>query len=245
MRMRYALITPDTRLTTPKTRHTELPCTLHIQDEFAKGFATLAGIGPAVSIFGSARTLSDCEHYATGKCIAAALVEAGFAVITGGGPGAMEAANKGARQAGGLSVGLGIELSFEEGLNDWVNLGLMFRYFFVRKAMFVTYSQGFVVLPGGLGTLDELFEILTMMQTGKTPTVPIVLLGTQYWNGLLTWLCEAVVANGLANPHDLNRIHITDNIDEAVQEVTMAQSVIGTVQKAVIGTVQKAQLSAT
>ncbi len=152
--------------------------------------------------------------------IGGALVDAGFAVITGGGPGAMEAANKGAREANGISVGLGIELPFEQGLNQHVDLGLNFRYFFVRKTMFVKYSQGFVVLPGGLGTLDELFEALTLVQTQKITRFPIVLFGTEYWSGLVDWLRGTVIAQGKASEKDLYLFHVTDDVDEAIALVT-------------------------
>ncbi|HWI32836.1 MAG TPA: TIGR00730 family Rossman fold protein, partial [Lapillicoccus sp.] len=150
---------------------------MRIQSEFIEGFGALAELGPAVSVFGSARTTPDHPTYELAVRIGRGLVEAGFAVITGGGPGAMEAANKGAREAGGISVGLGIEVPFESGLNPYVDLGVNFRYFFVRKTMFVKYAQGFIVLPGGFGTLDELFEALTLVQTRKVTSFPIVLLG--------------------------------------------------------------------
>ena len=144
-------------------------------------------------------------------------MQAGFAVITGGGPGAMESANKGASEAGGVSVGLGIELPFETGLNRWVDKGINFRYFFARKTMFVKYAQGFVVLPGGLGTFDELFEALTLRQTGKITQFPIVLLGTSYWSGLLDWLRDTVAAEGKISPADLDMMTLTDDVDEAVR----------------------------
>jgi uncharacterized protein (TIGR00730 family) len=137
-------------------------------------------------------------------------------VITGGGPGAMEAANKGACEAGGVSVGLGIELPFEQGLNEYVDIGVNFRYFFVRKTMFVKYARGFVVLPGGFGTLDELFEALTLVQTRKVTRFPIVLFGSAYWQGLLDWLHGSLVAEGKASPHDLDLLHVTDDVEEAV-----------------------------
>ncbi|MBV9022243.1 MAG: TIGR00730 family Rossman fold protein, partial [Streptomycetaceae bacterium] len=158
---------------------------MRIQSEFVEGFGALAELGPAVSVFGSSRTVPGSPEYEAGVRIGRALAEAGFAVITGGGPGAMEAANKGACEAGGVSVGLGIELPFEQGLNNYVDIGVNFRYFFVRKTMFVKYSQGYVVLPGGLGTLDELFEALTLVQTGKVTRFPVVLLGVDYWSGLV------------------------------------------------------------
>src|SRR5215210_2458911 len=183
---------------------------LRIQSEFVDGFGTLAELGPAVSVFGSARTPRDHPLYATAEKLAAELVEAGFAVITGGGPGLMEAANKGAAQAGGLSVGLGIELPREQGLNAWVQLGVDFRYFFARKTMFVKYAQGFIVMPGGFGTLDELFEALTLVQTGKVTSFPIVLVGTEFWSGLLTWVEERLVAAGTVSPEDPSLITLTD-----------------------------------
>ena len=163
--------------------HTDPWRVLRIQAEFVEGFGSLAELGPAIAVFGSARTPTDHPFYAIAEEAGRTLAEAGFAVITGGGPGAMEAANKGACEAGGVSVGLGIELPFESGLNQWVDKGINFRYFFARKTMFVKYSQGFVVLPGGLGTLDELFEALTLVQTQKVTSFPIVLIGTAYWQG--------------------------------------------------------------
>ncbi len=196
--------------------HTDPWRVQRITAEFVEGFGALAELGPAVAVFGSARTPVDDPAYAQGEQVGRALVEAGFAVITGGGPGAMEAANKGASEAGGVSVGLGIELPFETGLNDWVDLGIDFRYFFARKTMFVKYSQGFVVLPGGLGTLDELFEALTLVQTGKVTAFPVVLLGTAYWSGLVDWLRGSVVAGGKMSGADLDKLVVTDDVEEAV-----------------------------
>src|SRR3954465_9010403 len=186
--------------------HTDPWRVLRIQAEFVEGFGALAELGPAISVFGSARTARDDAEYALAERLGAALVQAGFAVITGGGPGAMEAANKGACEAGGVSVGLGIELPFEQGINAWVELGINFRYFFVRKTMFVKYSQGFVVLPGGFGTLDELFEALTLVQTKKVTRFPVVLMGTWYWQGLIDWLRDTMAAEGKIGPEDLNLI---------------------------------------
>ena len=151
------------------------------------------------------------------------LVEEGFAVITGGGPGAMEAANKGACEAGGVSVGLGIELPWESGLNEWVDVGVNFRYFFARKTMFVKYSQGFIVLPGGVGTLDELFEALTLVQTGKITDFPIVLVGSSYWQGLLDWMRDTSLASGTISQVDLDRLILTDDVDEAVDLMVAAR----------------------
>ncbi|GAA4700190.1 TIGR00730 family Rossman fold protein [Nocardioides nanhaiensis] len=200
--------------------HTDPWRVLRIQAEFVEGFGALAELGPAIGVFGSARTPVDHPSYAQGVEVGRKLVEAGYAVITGGGPGAMEAANKGACEAGGVSVGLGIELPFESGLNEWCDVGINFRYFFARKTMFVKYSQGFVVLPGGLGTLDEMFEALTLAQTQKVTAFPVVLLGTDYWAGLLDWLRETVLADGKINPEDLDRLMVTDDVDEAVAAVT-------------------------
>ncbi|QCW49840.1 TIGR00730 family Rossman fold protein [Nocardioides dongxiaopingii] len=196
---------------------------LRIQAEFVEGFGALADLGPAVCVFGSARTPATDPAYAQGEQVARRLVEEGFAVVTGGGPGAMEAANKGATEAGGVSVGLGIELPFESGLNEWVDLGINFRYFFVRKTMFVKYSQGFVVLPGGIGTLDELFEALTLAQTQKVTAFPVVLLGTAYWSGLVDWLRDTVLADGKISPSDLDRFVVTDDVDEAVALMVAAR----------------------
>ncbi|MFD3451877.1 TIGR00730 family Rossman fold protein [Streptomyces sp. NPDC058691] len=193
---------------------------MRIQSEFVEGFGALAELGRAVSVFGSARTAEGAPEYETGVRIGRALAEAGFAVITGGGPGAMEAANRGACEAGGVSVGLGIELPFEQGLNPYVDIGVNFRYFFVRKTMFVKYASGFIVLPGGFGTLDELFEALTLVQTRKVTQFPIVLFGTAYWRGLVDWVRETVVHQGKASPVDLELLHLTDDVDEAVALVT-------------------------
>jgi uncharacterized protein (TIGR00730 family) len=196
---------------------------LRIQAEFVEGFGALAELGPAIAVFGSARTPADHPSYAQAEEAGRKLVEAGFAVITGGGPGAMEAANKGASEAGGLSVGLGIELPFELGLNEWVDVGINFRYFFVRKTMFVKYSQGFIVLPGGLGTLDETFEALTLAQTQKITSFPVVLIGTEYWSGLIEWLRGTVLADGKIAEADLDRLTLTDDIDEAVELMVKAR----------------------
>ncbi len=196
--------------------HTDPWRVLRIQSEFVEGFGALAELGPAIGVFGSARTPVDHPHYAVAEEVGRKLVDAGFAVITGGGPGAMEGANKGACEAGGVSVGLGIELPFESGLNQWVDKGINFRYFFARKTMFVKYSQGFVVLPGGLGTLDELFEALTLVQTQKVTSFPIVLIGTAYWQGLIGWLRDTALAEGKINAKDLDMMVLTDDVDEAV-----------------------------
>lgn len=199
--------------------HTDTWRVLRIQSEFVEGFGALAEVPKAVTVFGSARTAVDHPEYAQARELGKSLAEAGFAVITGGGPGAMEGANRGACDADGYSIGLGIELPFEQGLNEWVDLGVNFRYFFVRKTMFVKYSQAFVCLPGGFGTLDELFEALTLVQTEKVTRFPIILLGTEFWSGLIDWIKNTLVAQGKVSRKDLELIHCTDSVDEAVQIV--------------------------
>jgi uncharacterized protein (TIGR00730 family) len=204
--------------------HTDPWRVLRIQAEFIEGFGALAELGPAIGVFGSARTRADDPYYAMGEVLGRELVEAGFAVITGGGPGVMEAANKGACEAGGVSVGLGIELPFESGLNQWVDLGVNFRYFFARKTMFVKYSQGFAVLPGGLGTLDEMFEALTLAQTQKVTSFPVVLIGKHYWQGLVDWLAGPVAGDGKISPRDLDMVTLTDDVSEAVEIMVAARA---------------------
>ena len=189
---------------------------LRIQTEFVEGFEALEDLGPAVSLFGSARIKDGDPMYQAARQIGQALAGRGVAVITGGGPGIMEAANRGADEAGGVSVGLGIELPFEEAMNDYVNLGLMFRYFFARKVMFLKYAQGFIALPGGFGTFDELFETLTLIQTGTVQDFPLVLFGSDYWTGLLHWLRTTMAGRGYINPSDMDLITLTDDVDEAV-----------------------------
>jgi hypothetical protein len=207
--------------------HTDPWRVLRIQTEFVEGFGLLAELPRAISVFGSARTPSDHPHYAVARRLGAALAEAGWAVITGGGPGVMEAANRGCSEAGGLSVGLGIELPFEQQLNDWVDLGIEFRYFFARKTMFVKYSQGFVCLPGGFGTLDEAFEALTLVQTRKINQFPIVLLGVEYWTPLLDWIRTTLVEGGFVSPQDVGLVHLTDDVDEVLRVIEAAQSAPG------------------
>jgi uncharacterized protein (TIGR00730 family) len=192
---------------------------LRVQAEFVEGFGLLAELPQAVSVFGSARTKPGSREYELGVEIGRRLHEAGYAVITGGGPGIMEAANKGCDEAGGLSVGLGIELPFEQRLNDFVDIGLQFRYFFVRKTMFVKYSQAFIVLPGGFGTLDELFEAITLVQTRKITKFPIVLVGTDFWGGLLDWIKDKMLANAKISPEDLDLIRLTDDPEDAVRTI--------------------------
>jgi uncharacterized protein (TIGR00730 family) len=202
--------------------HTDPWRVLRIQSEFVEGFGALAELGAAVSVFGSARIGHDDPFYALGEQLGRRLAQAGFAVITGGGPGAMEAANKGALEAGGTSVGLGIELPFEAGMNEWVDVGVNFRYFFARKTMFVKYAQGFVVMPGGFGTLDELFEALTLVQTQKVTSFPIVLVGTDYWGGLVDWIRSTMLAEGKIRADDLDMFCLTDDVDEVVRVLVKA-----------------------
>ncbi len=196
-------------------RETDTWRTLRIMGEFVEGFDALAEVGPAISIFGSARIGRRNRYYGAARRLAARLVAEGYAIITGGGPGVMEAANRGARDAGGLSIGANIELPFEQGLNEYVDLGMEFRYFFVRKVMFVKYAEGFVIFPGGFGTLDELFESLTLIQTGKVEHFPVVLYGKDYWSGLLSWIRERPLYEEKISPEDLDLVTITDNVEEA------------------------------
>lgn len=196
--------------------HTDPWRVLRIQSEFVEGFGALAELGPAVSVFGSARTRPGSPNYELAVDVGRKLAEAGLAVITGGGPGSMEAANKGAVQANGVSVGLGIELPFEQGMNQWVDLGVNFRYFFARKTMFVKYAQGFIVLPGGLGTLDELFEAMVLVQTRKVTSFPIVLIGTAFWEPMLQWLRTTLVSEGMMAEADLDLVQVVDDAERAV-----------------------------
>jgi hypothetical protein len=199
--------------------HTDPWRVLRIQSEFVEGFGLLADLPAAVSVFGSARTHPDHPEYAAGVELGAALARAGFAVITGGGPGAMEAVNRGASEAGGISVGLGIELPFEQRLNDWVDLGITFRYFFARKTMFVKYAQAFVIMPGGFGTMDELFEALTLVQTRKVTRFPVILYGSAYWSGLIDWIRGTLLPHGKIGAADLDLITLSDDIGEIVERI--------------------------
>ncbi len=194
-----------------------------VDEELATGFAALAHVGKGVSIFGSARTPEDHPEYAAAREAGRRLGEAGFAIITGGGPGAMAAANRGAREAGVPSIGLDIELPHEQAQNEWVDLGLTFHYFFTRKVMFVRYASSFVVFPGGFGTLDELFEAATLRQTRKIRHFPIVLVGTDYWQGLLDWLSGPVLEGGKIDAHDVERLQLTDDLDEVLTIVEAAE----------------------
>jgi len=218
--------TTDQRLLDQRGRtdwvHTDPWRVLRIQSEFVEGFGMLAELGPAISVFGSARTPARDPSYDRARRLGRRLVETGHAVITGGGPGIMEAANRGASEAGGVSVGLGIELPFEQGLNEWVDVGINFRYFFARKTMFVKYSQGYIVFPGGFGTLDELFEAITLSQTQKVTRFPVVLFGSAYWQGLLDWLHGPVLGSGKVSEQDFAMLHVTDDVDEAVDAILHA-----------------------
>ena len=202
--------------------HTDPWRVLRIQGEFVAGFDALAHIGPAVTIFGSARTPEDDPSYRQAVELARLLAEQGFAVITGGGPGIMEAANRGAREGGGRSVGCNIELPHEQGTNPYVDLSINFRYFFVRKTMFMKYAEAFIIFPGGFGTLDELFEALTLIQTGKVSNFPVILFGTSYWGGLLDWLRGPMLAEGKISPGDLDLLIQTDDPAEAAQIIAEA-----------------------
>jgi uncharacterized protein (TIGR00730 family) len=188
-----------------------------IADELRQGFRALQHIGKAVSIFGSARTEPGHPRYQAARALARRLGEEGYAIITGGGPGIMEAANRGARDAGVPSVGLGIELPHEQGLNPYVDVALTFHYFFARKVMFVRYASGFVVYPGGFGTLDELFEAATLRQTEKIRYFPIVLMGSDYWGGLVGWLRDAVLAEGNIAPVDVTTLAVCDSVEPALE----------------------------
>ncbi len=195
---------------------------LRILSEFVEGFDALAEIGPAVTVFGSARAKEGDQGYEMAREIGRRLAKAGFAVITGGGPGVMEAANRGCQEGGGLSIGCNIELPHEQYLNPYVDLGVEFRYFFVRKTMFVKYADAFVILPGGLGTLDELAEALTLIQTGKIRHFPVVLVGTAYWAGLIDWFRTTMLPAGTIWDADLELFQLTDDIDEVIRLVTPA-----------------------
>lgn len=199
---------------------------LRITAEFVEGFDTLATIRHGVSLFGSARTTPEDPIYHAATETARLLAEGGFTVITGGGPGVMEAGNKGAQLGRGPSVGLNIELPFEQGTNAYVETAVHFRYFFVRKTMFVKYSLAFIVFPGGYGTLDEMFEALTLIQTGKIKDFPVVLFGSEYWRGLVSWLRDTMCAQGKIDPRDLDIFHVTDDPREAVAIVTRAREAV-------------------
>ena len=201
---------------------------LRILSEFVEGFEALAGIGRAVAVFGSARTRPGSEEYELARRVGAELARAGFAVITGGGPGSMEAANRGAHEQGGLSIGCNVELPHEQHLNPYVDLSVEFHYFFARKTMFVKYSDAFVIMPGGFGTLDELFEALTLIQTGKIRDFPVVLMGHAYWDGLLAWMRDVQLPAGAIAQSDLDLLRVTDDPVEAVALITAYEKANGT-----------------
>ena len=198
------------------SEYTDAQRLLRVQDELRAGFRQLSHIGKAASIFGSARTSRDDPRYEAARALARRLGEDGYAIITGGGPGIMEAANRGAREAGAISVGLGIELPHEQALNEYVDIGINFHYFFTRKVMFVRYASGFVVFPGGFGTLDEAFEAATLRQTEKIRYFPIVLFDSGYWGGLIDWLCNTVQRDGNISADDVNSLLVTDEFDDVL-----------------------------
>ncbi|MGH7531183.1 MAG: TIGR00730 family Rossman fold protein [Gemmatimonadales bacterium] len=196
---------------------------LRIMGEFVEGFDTLSDVRNAVTVFGSARIAESDPYYEAARETARLLAREGFAIITGGGPGIMEAANRGAAEAHGLSIGCNIELPFEQGTNRWVERSINFRYFFVRKTMFVKYSTAFITFPGGYGTMDELFEALTLVQTGKVKQFPVVLFGRDYWRGLADWLRDRVAGEGKIAPEDLNLFLVTDDPQETVRWIREAR----------------------
>ena len=211
------LLTPTPTRGDPEFLHSEPWRALRILGEFVDGFDALARVGPAVSVFGSARLTEASPYYLMAQEVGRLLAERGHAVITGGGPGIMEAANRGAAEAGGISVGCTIELPHEQAVNDYVNLAISFRYFFVRKTMFVKYAEAFIVFPGGFGTMDELFESLTLIQTRKVMSFPVVLAGAAHWAGLLRWVSSRLVEDGLISRADLDLIRLSDSPEEIVE----------------------------
>jgi uncharacterized protein (TIGR00730 family) len=233
----HAGLTQDEQLLeTPKQdefTHTDTWRVFRIMGEFVEGFDDLATITRGVSIFGSARTANDSPQYKAAEETAALLARAGFAVITGGGPGIMEAANKGAFEAGGISIGCNIELPFEQFANRYLTRSLTFKYFFVRKTMFVKYSTAFIIFPGGFGTLDELFESLTLIQTRKIKNFPVVLFGSDYWGGMLEWVKGLMLSEGKINESDLKLLHLTDSPAEVVEIVVKSQDSLRKLDKTV------------
>ncbi|MGI8919531.1 MAG: TIGR00730 family Rossman fold protein [Pyrinomonadaceae bacterium] len=211
--------------------HTDTWRVFRIMGEFVEGFDELASLTRGISIFGSARTAAGDPYYNLAQETAALLAREGYAVITGGGPGIMEAANRGAFEAGGLSVGCNIELPFEQGANPYLTRSVTFRYFFVRKMMFVKYSLGFIIFPGGFGTLDELFEALTLIQTRKIRDFPVILFGSDYWKGLMDWIGETALREGKVSSQDLKLLHLTDSPAEVVKIVNESQDSLSVVGK--------------
>ena len=227
IRSPYAIVTEDEKLLQQPGRYDDFTRTdpwrvLRITSEFIEGFDTLASVQKGVTVFGSARTGPDDPQYQSAQEVARLLAEAGFAIITGAGPGIMEAANKGARMGNGRSIGCNIELPFEQGANPYVDTLVNFRYFFVRKTMFIKYSSAFIIFPGGFGTLDERFEAVTLIQTGKIYQFPIILMGRRYWAGLLRWLHTRVLLEKKISPGDLDLLFLTDDPEEAAQAVITA-----------------------
>ncbi len=223
-------------LESPRTdefTHTDTWRVFRIMGEFVEGFDELASLTRGISIFGSARTSPEDRYYKAAQETAALLAREGYAVITGGGPGIMEAANRGAFEAGGMSVGCNIELPFEQGANPYLTRSLTFRYFFVRKMMFVKYSLGFIIFPGGFGTLDELFEALTLIQTHKIRNFPVVLYGSDYWQGLLNWIRDVALQEGKISEYDLNLLHLTDSPEKVVEILNNSQSSLRVLDKTV------------
>lgn len=231
------LVTQDEQLLeTPKHdefTHTDTWRVFRIMGEFVEGFDDLATITRGVAIFGSARTQADNPQYKAAQETASLLARAGFAVITGGGPGIMEAANRGAFEAGGVSIGCNIELPFEQKANPYLTRSLTFKYFFVRKTMFVKYSTAFIIFPGGFGTLDELFESLTLIQTRKIRNFPVVLFGSEYWGGMMNWVGDLMLKEGKITEADLRLLHLTDSPEEAVQIVVYSQDSLRKLDKSV------------
>ena len=219
-------MTEDRKLLEPSARpaflNTDPWRALRILSEFVEGFDALATVGPAITVFGSARVDPDSSVYATAREIGRRLAMEGYAIITGGGPGIMEAANRGCQEGGGLSVGCSIELPHEQYSNPYIDLSVEFRYFFARKTMFVKYADGFVILPGGFGTMDELFEALTLIQTGKIRHFPVVLVGTEFFGGLLAWFRSRLVEDGMIDAEDVDLVTVTDDPEEVVQIINRA-----------------------
>lgn len=230
-------ITQDEQLlATPKQdefTRTDTWRVFRIMGEFVEGFDDLAAVTRGVSIFGSARTLPDDPQYKAAQETAALVVQAGFAVITGGGPGIMEAANRGAIEAGGTSIGCNIELPYEQKPNAYQTRSISFKYFFVRKTMFVKYSTAFIIFPGGYGTLDELYEALTLIQTSKIKNFPVVLFGTDYWSGMIKWIKDVMYKEGKISNADLQLLHLTDSPAEAVEIVVRSQDSLRKIDKIV------------
>ncbi len=219
--------------------HTDTWRVFRIMGEFVEGFDELASLTRGISIFGSARTATSDPYYKLAQETAALLSREGYAVITGGGPGIMEAANRGAFEAGGLSVGCNIELPFEQGANRYLTRSVTFRYFFVRKMMFVKYSLGFIIFPGGFGTLDELFEALTLIQTRKIRDFPVILFGSEYWKGLMDWIGETALREGKVSTLDLKLLHLTDSPEEVVKILNESQDSLSVVGKNISETISE------